>query len=242
MESRKTRPVAQYGSARFYCIYGWLGCVTLTSALAIVLLVLVWHHIGEHPGEARAIFGVDVVDRTHVDPSSMVSGRIGVDVERKVVCSDLFYAIDAGCDILSVKIKGPINDDEGTEPVNVIAEISGAHLEDDNIGAISATNESSKCVEISSANMKKLMKNPALNYVEVVMNGTCANGKYRDYLSAMVQNPEFKMSEIDDDDSHLTDDDDADAHATILAAHAAGAKQPLRHGGKQPQFHRKGHH
>jgi hypothetical protein len=215
-------------------------CALLLGAVALVLGIISVLHTENHPGEKIHTFCVDVRDRSLIDSASLIVGRVGFDSEDKRVCIDVFYSLASGCTLDTLVIKGPVNSVDGLDSNNTIATFVAANtmLQNGTIGPIATD---SRCVHISSANLRRVLKNPALSYIEATATGACAAYEYRDHITALCHNPEFEMSSIDDDDSYYAsaadDDDDNNPSEVATILHAKDASKQLRRGKSHKSKH-----
>ena len=183
-------------------------CIAVGVILGLTSFILVLVHFGHHGGPDRHEFCFEVRDYTRTAVENIVVGRLGVDIEEKRVCVDLYFFTIDDCTLQSIRLRGPINPTDGRSASNILVNISGPIVEKK--GFIRDTDERSACYHMSSDNLRILLKNPAYNYIEAHYGGgeECSN-VHRDHLTGLCHHPEFKMSDIDDDDSH-DDDDDAE--------------------------------
>lgn len=183
MSENQKRRVNSSGICSMQLLACGTACALLLAAVALVLGIIGVVHTENHPGESIHTFCVDVRDRSLIDSASLIVGRIGFDSEDKRVCIDVFYSLAAGCTLETLVIKGPVNSTNGVNVNNTIATFVAADtmLQNGTIGPIPTD---SRCVHISSENLRYVLKNPALSYVEATATGACAAYEYRDHIIA----------------------------------------------------------
>ena len=224
----------------------WLrGCIAFAVCLGIfgaIAFILTLLHTEDHPGENSHEFCFDALGTTQRGQPSTVVGRFGVDVEKHRICWDFFYQVLPGCTLSSVKLKGLVNEIDGLDASNTLATFV-PHISNGVLGTSGRVNgsgqEHSACTHISAKNLRLLLKNPALNYIDVSLGGECVDNSFRDYITGLCHHPEFEMDIIDDDESHLEDDDDEHSHSGKHHGGGHHGDDDDSHGGKH---HGGGHH
>lgn len=192
------------------CCLAFVGLLAVTG---VILGAISTAHVDNHPGEDVSTFCVDVQHDTGIDTDSRVLGRISFSTHSKRVCVDMFYVLAAGCTLDGLSIKGPVNAADGLDSSNTLTTIVAADTTYEN-GTIGPEMGNSACAFLSPEDIRAVLRNPVLYYVEASGTGPCAARVYRDQIKSLCHNPEYDSGDVDDDDDQSDHDSYGDEGAS----------------------------